>query len=68
MKVFRFRAGDEVKFTLFEQEMSGQVLQVFGDVLLVQLLEDRTVKHQIFTSRVKVVRRGGTIHFLDNQQ
>lgn len=68
MKAFQFRAGDEVKFTLFEQEMSGQVLRVLGDVLLVQLLEDRTVNHQIFTSRVKEVRRGGAIYFLDNQQ
>ena len=68
MKAFQFRAGDEVKFTLFEQEMSGQVLRVLGDVLLVQLLEDRTVNHQIFTSRVKEVRREGAIYFLDNQQ
>ena len=68
MKAFQFRAGDVVKFTLFEEEMSGQVMQVFRDVLLVQLLEDRAVQHQIFTSRVKEVRRGGAIHFLNNQQ
>ena len=68
MKAFQFRAGDEVKFTLFEQEMSGRVLRVLRDILLVQLLEDPAVEHQIFTSRVKEVRRGGTIYFLDNQE
>ena len=67
-RTFQFRVGDEVTFTLFEREMSGKVIGAFKDVLVVQLLEDPTVKHQIFPLRVSKVRRGGSIYILRNRE
>lgn len=63
-EVFQFREGDGVEFLHDGQEMSGQVVQASGDLLLVQLQTDCSVMYWVALSDVMVVRRGGAIHVL----
>ena len=67
-EVFQFRESDGVEFIHDGQEMSGQVVQANGDPLLVQLQTDCSVMYWVSFSDVKVVRRGGAIHFLNQEK
>jgi hypothetical protein len=67
-EVFQFRESDGVEFLHDGQVMSGQVVQANGDPLLVQLQTDCSVMYWVPLSDVTLVRRGGAIHFLRQEE
>ena len=67
-EMFQLRESDGVEFIHNGQEMSGQVVQANGDPLLVQLQTDCSVMYWVSLADVLVVRRGGAIHVLKQEE